>query len=323
MPASPDPLIDVHAHFVTDRYIAAARAAGHEHPDGMPGWPEWSPEAHLALMDESGIATSMLSVSSPGVHFGDDSAARELAREVNEFAAGVVRAHPGRFGHLAAVPLPDIDGSLDEIAYALDVLGSDGVAIETNAHGRYLGDAHYDPIWAELDRRRAAVFVHPTSPPHAEAISVGLPRPMLEFLFDTARSATDLLFAGVFERYSGIRWIFTHGGGVLPLLADRIQLFRSAFAGDQPGRATSEVLRGLWFDMAGTPFPHQIPALEASVGLDRLVYGSDYCWTPSAAVVAQIAGIDAADRPGEPTWRTLTTDHARELFPALKRQDAE
>ncbi|MFF3567868.1 amidohydrolase family protein [Nocardia jiangxiensis] len=319
MSASPDPLIDVHAHFVTDRYIAAARAAGHEHPDGMPGWPEWSPEAHLALMDESGIATSMLSVSSPGVHFGDDSAARELAREVNEFAAGVVRAHPGRFGHLAAVPLPDIDGSLDEIDYALDILGSDGVAIETNAHGRYLGDAHYDPIWAELDRRGAAVFVDPTSPPHAEAISVGLPRPMLEFLFDTARSATDLLFAGVFEQYSGIRWIFTHGGGVLPLLADRIQLFRTAFADDQPGRATSEVLRGLWFDMVGTPFPHQIPALEASVGLDRLVYGSDYCWTPSAAVLAQIAGIDAADRPGEPTWRTVTTGHARELFPGLKQ----
>jgi predicted TIM-barrel fold metal-dependent hydrolase len=310
-----DPLIDVHAHFVTDRYIAAARAAGHDHPDGMPGWPEWSPQSHLDLMDRSGIATSMLSVSSPGVHFGDDAAARALAREVNEFAAGVVRDHPGRFGHLAALPLPDIDGSLTEIAYALDVLGCDGVAVETNAHGHYLGDVVFAPVWDELERRRAAVFVHPTSPMHAESISVGLPRPMLEFLFDTARSVTDMLYAGVFERYPGIRWIFTHGGGVLPLLADRIQLFRTAFAGEEQGRPTAEQLRGLWFDMAGTPFPHQIPALDAAFGLERLLYGSDYCWTPPAAVTAQITAIDAADRPGAPTWRKLTTDHARELFP--------
>ncbi|AHH18561.1 putative amidohydrolase [Nocardia nova SH22a] len=321
MTRSLDPLIDVHAHFVTDRYIAAARAAGHDHPDGMPGWPEWSPRAHLALMDESGIATSMLSVSSPGVHFGDDAAARELAREVNEFGAAVVRDHPGRFGHLAALPLPDIDGSLTEIAHALDVLGCDGVAVETNAHGRYLGDAHFDPVWAELERREAVVFVHPTSPPHAESISVGLPRPMLEFLFDTARSVTDLLYAGVFERYSGIRWIFTHGGGVLPLVAERIQLFRSAFAGERQGRPTSEQLRGLWFDMAGTPFPHQIPALDAAFGIERLLYGSDYCWTPPGAVAAQIASIDAAPAPGARTWRQLTTDHARELFPALNRDD--
>ena len=314
MSAPLDPLIDVHAHFVTDGYIAAARDAGHEHPDGMPGWPDWSPESHLALMDSAGIATSMLSVSSPGVHFGDDGAARELAREVNEFAARVVGDHPGRFGHLASLPLPDIDGSLTETAYALDVLGSAGVAVETNAHGIYLGDPRFFPIWAELDRRAAVVFVHPTSPPHAETTALGRPRPMLEFLFDSARAVTDLLYAGVFERYPGIRWIITHGGGMLPLLADRIQLFRTAFAGDRRHPPVAEQLRELWFDMAGTPFPQQIPALEGAFGLERLLYGSDYCWTPPAAVTAQIEAIDAADRPGEPTWRRVTTDHAGHLF---------
>ncbi|MGY0499259.1 amidohydrolase family protein [Nocardia sp. FBN12] len=320
MPPAKEQLIDVHAHFVTDRYIAAARAAGHQHPDGMPGWPGWDVDAHLELMESSGIATSMLSVSSPGTHFGDDRAARELSREVNEFGAAVVRDHPGRFGHFAALPLPDVEGSLTEIAYALDTLGSDGVAVETNAHGRYLGDNRFEPVWAELDRRKAVVFVHPTSPLHPESISLGRPRPMLEFLFDSARAASDLLFAGVLLRYPGIEWIFTHGGGALPLLADRMELFSTAFFGsDNPAPLAREQLRALWFDMAGTPFPGQIPALNAAFGLDRVLYGSDYCWTPPAAVTTQITSIDDAQQPAGSTWRALTTHHACQLFPRLSQ----
>lgn len=115
----------------------------------------------------------MLSVSSPGTHFGDDQAARDLTREVNEFGAGLVRDHPGRFGQFASLPLPDVAGALREIAYALGDLGSDGAAIETNAHGHYLGDRRFDPVWAELDRRHAVVFVHPTSPPGYAAVSLG------------------------------------------------------------------------------------------------------------------------------------------------------
>lgn len=105
-------LIDVHAHFVTENYIAEAKAAGHEHPDGMPTWPEWSAEAHLELMDRAGIQTSVLSISSPGTHFGDDRAARAPSREVNEFAAQVREKHPTRFGHFASLPLPDVTRTL-------------------------------------------------------------------------------------------------------------------------------------------------------------------------------------------------------------------
>lgn len=137
---TPTGLIDVHAHFVTESYVAAARSAGIEHPDGMPGWPTWSVEQHLDLMDRSGIEKSYLSVSSPAVHFGDDDAARALAREVNEFGAGVRVERPQRFGHFASLPLPDVEGALAETAHALDVLGADGVAVETNHHGVYLGD---------------------------------------------------------------------------------------------------------------------------------------------------------------------------------------
>ncbi|MBV9822756.1 MAG: amidohydrolase family protein, partial [Actinobacteria bacterium] len=117
-------LIDVHSHFVTEEYVAAAVRAGHREPEGMPRWAQWSAEDHLRLMDTTGIRTSMLSVSSPGVHFGDDAAARRLCRRLNEFAIGLVRAHPGRFGHWASLPFPDVAGSLAELGYALDVLGS-------------------------------------------------------------------------------------------------------------------------------------------------------------------------------------------------------
>lgn len=313
------PLVDVHAHFVTERYVRAAQAAGHVHPDGMPGWPTWSVEDHLALMDEAGIATSMLSVSSPGTHFGDDKAARELSREVNEFGAGLFDQHPGRFGHFASLPLPDIDGSLNEIAYALDTLDSDGVAIETNAHGHYLGDRRYEPIWAELDRRHAAVFVHPTSPPAHEAVALGRPRPMLEFIFDSTRAVSDLVFAGVFTRYPDIEWIFTHGGGALPVLADRMELFRIVFGeGEGSEPSVQEQARALWYDMAGTPFPHQVPALVSAFGSERLLYGSDYCWTPSFGALGQIASIDGAEQPIGDTWRALTTRNAQRLFGRLR-----
>ncbi|GAA4206972.1 amidohydrolase family protein [Streptosporangium oxazolinicum] len=318
---APTGLIDVHTHFVTDSYVAAARFAGIEHPDGMPGWPTWSVDGHLELMEAAGIEKSYLSLSSPGVHFGDDAAARALAREVNESGARARARHPRRFGHFASLPLPDVEGSLTETAYALDTLGSDAVTVESNHHGLYLGDPRLEPLWEELDRRGTAVFVHPTSPPHAANISLGRPRPMLEFLFDTARTASDLLFHGVLARHPRIRWVLTHGGGVLPLLADRMELFRP-LVGEMPADAPTAVeqLGRLWYDMAGTPFPRQIPALDAAFGTERLLYGSDQCWTPAETVLAQVRSVDSAVQPSTvETWRALTTRNARRLFATAAR----
>jgi 6-methylsalicylate decarboxylase len=190
-------LIDVHAHFLTDSYVLAARAGGQVHPDGMVGWPSWSADEHLRLMDRWGVATAMLSISSPGTHFGDDAAARRLTREVNEAGAAISRANPGRFGHFASLPLPDVPGALDELGYTLDELDCDGIAIETNSAGVYLGDNRYEPLYRELNRRRVVVFVHPTSPPCAEATALGRPRPMLEFIFDTTPAVTAIAGAGL------------------------------------------------------------------------------------------------------------------------------
>lgn len=319
-------LIDVHAHFLTPRYVSEAKDAGIVRPDGMPAWPSWDVGTHLTLMDRWGVGTSLLSVSSPGVHFGDDARARALARHVNTEGARVRDSRPDRFGHFASLPLPDAEGALAEAVFALDELGSDGVTVKTSAGGVYLGDARFEPLYAELNRRRAPIFVHPTSPPHAETIALGRPRPMLEFIFDSTRAASDLLFNGVFERYPDIEWIFPHGGGTLPLLGERMDLFRHLFpgaAGGSPeGRSVPEQLSRLWYDLAGTPFPHQAPALTGAFGAERVLYGSDFCWTPAPGVDAQLASIDNAPRPGDGrTWRELTTANARRLFPRLAARD--
>ncbi|MGW0816694.1 amidohydrolase family protein [Streptomyces viridiviolaceus] len=322
VPEQASGLVDVHAHFVTDSYVRQARAAGHQLPDGVPAWPGWSAAAHLELMDRNGIRTSFLSVSSPGVHFGDDAAARRLAREMNEDAARVAAEHPGRFGFFASLPLPDVDGALAEITHAFDALGADGVVLETNTHGVYLGDTRLEPVFAELGRRRAVVFLHPTSPVCWERSALGRPRPMVEFVFDTARTVTDLLMAGTLERHPGLEVIVPHCGGALPVLADRINGFMKLFLPPTESGAPDAVeqLRRLHYDMAGPAFPRQVPALLALVEPDRLLYGSDYCWTPAHGVDAHVAAVDAAPTPvAGADWRSLTTANARRLLPRLAR----
>lgn len=311
-------LIDVHAHFVTDSYRRQATAAGHERPDGMDRWPTWSVQAHLELMDRHGIETALLSMSSPGVHFGDDTAARQLAREVNEDAASLVADHPDRFGFFASLPLPDVDGALAEIAYAIDDLGAEGVVLMTNTHGTYLGDPSLEPVFAELERRRAVVFLHPTSPVCWEQTALGRPRPMVEYIFDTARTVTDLLMAGVLARHPNMAVIVPHCGGALPVLADRVNEFMKLFLGpgEEPAADAVEQLRRLHYDIAGPAFPRQVPALLELVDPDQLLYGSDYCWTPPPVAATHIAALDATAPPVDGvTWRSLTTANAVRLFP--------
>jgi predicted TIM-barrel fold metal-dependent hydrolase len=314
-------LIDVHAHFLTEEYVATAVRAGHEQPEGMPRWASWSVAEHLSLMDAAGVRAAVLSVSAPGTHFGDDAAARRLTRHVNEFGAGLAHRHPDRFAHFASLPFPDVAGSLAELCHALDVLGSDGIAVLTNANGVYLGDERYAEVYAELDRRGAAVFVHPVAPPNWQAVAPDLPRPVLEFIFDSARAAAGLALRGVLTRYPDIRWIFSHSGGALPVLAERIELFRGLLpdaAGGPAAPAVPGQLGGLWYDMAGTPFPHAVPALVRAFGDRRLLYGSDYCWTPAPGVLAQVAAIDAAAQPDGDTWRALTARNAERLLPRFR-----
>ena len=289
--------IDTHAHYLPPGYRAALAAAGIDRPDGMPAVPTWDVDSQLALMDSLGIDVSILSVSSPGVHLGDDEAAGGLARLVNDVGAATARAHPGRFGLFASLPLPDIAGSVREIGRAFDDLEADGVVMLTNSRGLYQGDEALEPVYAELDRREARVFIHPTSPACCEQTALGRPRPMLEFLFDSTRAVANLVLNGVIARYPAIEWIIPHGGAALSVVVDRMAGF-SAVARAGPDSPRIDVLgavQRMHYDLAGFPLPHQLPALLGLVGTDKLLYGSDWPFTPAAAVTVLAAALDRTD----------------------------
>ena len=170
-------------------------------------------------------------------------------------------------------------------------------------------------VAAPDDERGTVVLLHPTSPPGAEQVALGRPRPMLEFIFDSARAVSELIFTGTLTRYPDIAWVFTHGGGALPLVAERMEHFRTLLFGEDPSApSVQQQVSRLWFDIAGTPFPRQVPVLIDAFGPDRLLYGSDYCWTPQAGVGYQIASVAAARLAGIDDVRALTTRNARRLL---------
>ncbi|MGO1075475.1 amidohydrolase family protein [Inquilinus sp. CA228] len=319
MAAALPPRIDVHAHYLPGFYREAAIAAGHEHPDGMPGLPKWDAGMAVAMMDQINIRTAMLSISSPGVHFGDDAAARTLARRVNEEAARAAADHPGRFGLFASLPLPDVDGALAEAAYAFDTLKADGVVIETNHHGVYPGDGRFDPLFAELDRRRAVVFMHPTSPhcPCCQTAGPAWPRPMLEFMFETTRAVTNLILTGTLDRFPGIRLIVPHAGAAVPVLADRVVGLAPALQLPNPVEPDHvfAVLRGLYYDLAGFPLPRLLPALLQIADPGRILYGSDWPFTPLPIVARLAQAQDTTTLLDDATRRRVLHGNALTLFP--------
>jgi predicted TIM-barrel fold metal-dependent hydrolase len=308
--------IDVHAHYLPDGYRAAATAAGHAQPDGFPRLPEWTASDHVEAMDRLGIATALLSISSPGVHFGDADAAGALAREVNEEGRRAVVDHPGRFGLFAALPAPDVEGSLAEIDHCYDSLHVDGVALLTNVAGIYLGDPAYEPIFDALDRRHARVFLHPTSPPCWEHTSFGRPRPMVEFLFDTTRAVVNLVLNGTVARHPNIEFIVPHAGATLPMIADRVAAFSFVLADVADGVDVMGDLARLHYDLAGFPVPRQLDAIVALTPLEHLHYGSDFPFTPEPVVELASRAFDGTSGNAAAAIASLA-DNTRRLFPDL------
>ena len=274
-------IIDVHHHALPPFYFQAAAGPLQAQTQGRApaAVGTWTPEQSLAAMHEQGIATAILSISTPGVWFGDNAAARELARRCNVYMAGVVRANPQRFGVFAALPLPDVDGALAEIAYALDELKADGVGIMTSYENRWLGDPAFNPVWEELNRRQAVVYVHPTAPGCCRNIQPGIVAPMVEFVFDTTRTIVSLLYSGALVRYPNIKFIFSHSGGTLPMIAGRIddvgRQTRPDFAAVIPQGNVEAAISRLYFDIANSMYAPSYAALRASIPLSqyRLRFG--------------------------------------------------
>ena len=307
--------IDVHFHYLSPEYREKMIDAVGGSPDGFAA-PQWSAEAALAMMDRMGIATGMLSVSSPGVHFGNDGKARVLARSVNEFAARTMTDHRGRFGGFASLPLPDVAGALEEIAYALDTLKLDGIVMLTNFNGVYLGDKRLDPVFDELNRRGAVVFIHPTSPICWQQSALGYPRPMIEFTFDSTRAVVNLIFSGTTARCPKVRFIVPHAGGTLPFLARRIGMFGRGVAGGTPV-AAEEHLRKLYYDLAGSPGSNAIGPLLEMTERSHILYGSDYVHTPEAIVSAHLAELLSSKLLSPDDFRAIGRNNALALFPQL------
>jgi 6-methylsalicylate decarboxylase len=307
--------IDVHAHFLPETYRTALLQNGHGQPDGFPRIPAWSVDEHLGAMDRIGIATSLLSISSPGVHLGAEAATRDLTREVNEEGSRIVMENRGRFGLFASLPLPDVDAAVAEIAYCCDRLDVAGFAVLTNVGGSYLGDTAFAPVFRELDRRHARLFIHPTSPPCWEHTSFGRPRPMLEFFFDTTRAVVDLLLNGTVARHPGIEFLIPHAGATLPMVADRVNVFSQLLQIGPPVDVLRDLGR-LHFDLAGFALPRQLTALLTVTSVDHLHYGSDYPFTPEVAVSMLREGLSEAGVPPGTLLDTLRSNSER-LFPAL------
>jgi predicted TIM-barrel fold metal-dependent hydrolase len=287
--------IDVHYHILPGRYAADPRVR--EHMRGQfvdPATLAWTPQQAVEDMDKNGIARGIGSIVVPGVWFGDAAHGRKLARDWNDEAAGIASGHKGRFGFFAPVPLPDIDGSLAEIAYALDVLKADGIGLMTSYDDRWLGDPHFAPVWEELDRRKAVVFVHPTVPVCCAGILPAVPSFIVEVPTDTTRAIASLLLTGTAARFPGIRFIFSHGGGTVTVLAARISglaRMRRDLAENLPGGA-EPALAKLFYDTAIAANPVTMAALRALVPASQILFGSDYPFAPIAASAMGLRGLN-------------------------------
>ena len=301
--------IDVHQHLLPTEFLAALER------HGMSQWAPvtWTAAAALAAMDGQEIGTGMLSLSTPGTHFGDDAEARLLSRQINERLAELVKGRPDRFGMFASIPLPDIDGSLEAIRHAYDELFTDGVVLLASNQEIYLGDPVFDPVMAELDRRSAVIFIHPT---HLAGPPVpGVHPALADFLLTTTRAAINMALRGVPRRFPNLKIILPHGGGFLPYAAYRIANRAANARG--PGVTTASIVEDLssfYFDTALSSSPTALPSLLKFARPGHVVFGSDwpYCLdTFFTDTLDEYELVDAAERSA------INRGNAEQLFPRL------
>ena len=268
--------VDTHHHMLPDFFWQETDNA--HAPVGGLAPLRWSKEASLSFMDDAGIDVAVTSLSTPGVHTGDSAKARTLARRCNEFAAELVHARPDRFASFACIPLPDIDASLEELSYALDVLGLDGVVAFTNSNGVYLGDTVLEPVFEELERRKAVVFVHPNPSPDVVAHSLGLPDNLLDFPTDTNRAVAQMHYTNRFARTAHVKYIFSHAGGSIPYLAARFAIIDEMdfIAGAEERGSADDMFRRMHWDTALAASDPVFRMLRDVVGIEQVLYGTDF-----------------------------------------------
>jgi predicted TIM-barrel fold metal-dependent hydrolase len=314
--------IDTHHHLLPDFFWEATENT--HAPVGGLAPLRWSKEASLAFMDDASIDVAVVSLSTPGVHTGDSAKARALGRRCNEFSAELVRSRPDRFGGFACLPLPDIDASLEEIAYSIDVLGLHGFVLFTNSNGVYLGDAVLEPVFEELERRKAVVYVHPNPSPDAIAHSLGLPDNLLDFPTDTNRAVAQMHYTNRFARTPHVKYIFSHAGGSIPYLAARLAIIdEMGFipGGEQRGTA-AEMFRRHYWDTALAASDPVLKMLRDVAGINQVVYGTDFPYLRRDLAVKTRERIAKSAALNDLERRSVLGDNAASLFPAFAARGA-
>ncbi|MFD6887274.1 amidohydrolase family protein [Streptomyces sp. NPDC059957] len=318
-PHEPHGLIDVHHHAIPPVY---AEALGGK--TAIPGvdYPTWTPEESLEVMDRHGIDAAVLSITAPGVTFlkGDESA--KLARQVNEYFAELIRRHPGRFGAFAVLPLPDVAAAREELAYAIDELGLDGVGLLTSYEDRYLGDPEFEPLLAELTERGLPVHVHPMTPPSKDLATFDLPPSLYEFTFETTRTVASLLFNRTLDRLPDLKLILSHAGGTLPFLAQRMT-YGPTIGAYLTERAPEDLIGSLGrlhYDIAMSATEYALPALTKLAGTGNILFGSDFPFMPAAHTTENTAGFRAFPGWSDEERAAIGRTNALRLLPRLSER---
>ncbi|KJZ75228.1 hypothetical protein HIM_05422 [Hirsutella minnesotensis 3608] len=291
------PKIDVHHHIIPPAF----KKAWEDNPALSQGFklPSWSPGESLEFMQRHNISTSILSLGAPATSMGvDGHAVAAFCREMNRYAADLCKQHPRKFGFMATLPsLEDTAACIEELCYALDELGADGVNLLTSYGGKYLGHPQFGPVWDELDRRSAVVFIHPGLETAGDPIREPrvLPAPIVDWTHETTRTATHLITTGTFRRHAACKIILPHGGGTLPYVARRVATLSAAFGLVDGGKTAEEFLdeaRSFYYDVAFAGYQEPLRLLLDFAKPGHVLYGSDYPFGREAMVEEQLKAVD-------------------------------
>jgi predicted TIM-barrel fold metal-dependent hydrolase len=305
--------IDVHHHLTPPPYAAelVRRKVSGQEPTI-----DWTPAKSLDDMDKGGTATAVTSITTPGVWFGNIQEARDMARICNDYAAKLRSDHPGRFGIFASVPLPDVDGALREIEYALDTLKADGIGVLTSFGDKWLGHPSFEPVWAELNRRKAVVYTHPTTANCCRNLLPEVNVAIIEFATDTTRAIADLVFSGTTAKFPDIKFIFSHAGGTMPFITERftrLPLLDPSLNARLPHGVLYELQR-FHYDVAQAAHPMALASLTKLVRVSQILFGTDFPYRTTLDHVKGLAGFGFS--PAD--LQAIGRDNAVRLMPELR-----
>jgi predicted TIM-barrel fold metal-dependent hydrolase len=301
--------IDIHHHVFSPAYVAELDKVSQAPPIVK----NWSVAKTLDDMAQAGVASAMLSVTTPQVSFTDAANARRIAREGNEYAARLAQDHRGRFGSFAMLPMHDSDGALRELEYALDVLKADGIGLLTSYGDKWLGHPQFNPVMDELNRRKAVLYTHPTLANCCRNLMPDVPPTVIEYGTDTSRAITQIVFSGTAARCPDLNFIFSHAGGTLPFLTERLlkmPVLDPSLAPRVPNGVLHELQR-FYYDTAWSAHPMALASLTRLVKTSQIVFGSDYPYRTGIDHVKGLAdyGFSSAE------LRAIERDNALRLLP--------